>query len=289
MVSLEEIQNAEITDLPVRKRIEAFYKGTHAVTKFAEAVMLPVLKGQFNLNDKEKAIVGTYYRMYLWINSMVVMNSRIHFQGAASAARSLFELLLDIKILAADKTGEMVDKFHAFPTIEKFRVADNLISFCDRYKGKTNLDDSRQRSFINKPGKKQNIEQIIIKNWGENKKGKPNRPDHWTGKKIPERAHAVGFEYEELYVDVYHLLSWHIHAGSTGYAGWDEYAIESSFGHSHGIAQRVFLDATITCAKEMKISSAVEKFYRIIEDLRLIPGRVLIKEQIELLEKAETN
>lgn len=287
MVTFDELEKADVSDLPMRIRVEAFYKGTDAVSKFAESIMIPLLKGQIQLSDKEKAIVGTYYRMYAWVRSMVAMNSRIHFQGAAAAARSLFELFLDIKTLSTDKTGEFVKRFHAFPEIEKFRVAKNLISFCDEHPNDTKLDDSRQRTFVNKPGKQQTIDQTIVKYWGVTRKGKPNIPEHWTGKNIRERARDLGLEYEELYVKTYPYLSWYIHSGSTGYAGLDEKGIEGCFGLSHSIAQQIFLDATLICAQEMKISIAVEWFHNAIANLRLTPGKVLVEEQIKILENTK--
>lgn len=283
MVTLDELEKADVSDLSIRTRVEAIYKGTDAVSKFAESVMIPPLRGQINLSDKEKAIVGTYYRMYAWIRSMVAMNSHIHFQGAAAAARSLFELLTDIKTLAIDKTGKLAEKFHAFSEIEKFRVAENLVSFCDGHPNDTKLDDSRQRTFINKPNKRQTVHQTIVKYWGINKKKKPRRPKHWTGKNLLDRAHDHGLEYEELYFKAYPLLSWYIHSGSTGYAGLDAEAFEACFGLSHSIAQQMFLEATLICAQEMKIPIADNA----IADLRLTPGKVIVEEQIKILEKAK--
>jgi len=186
MATIEEVQQAEITDLSVRKRVEAFYKGTDAIAKFAQEVMIPMLRGQLNLNDKERAITGIYYRMYLWIPSMVTMNSRIHFQGAASAARSLFELLLDIKLLDADTTGEMVAKFHVFPKVERFRVAQNIVSFNDKNPDSTIIVDTHQRNLVNKPGKVQEIEETITTHWGTTKSGHPRHPDHWSGMNMKE-------------------------------------------------------------------------------------------------------
>lgn len=287
MVTFEEIEEADVADLPTRTRVEAFYKGTDAISKFAESVMIPLLKGQISLNDKEKAIVGTYYRMYAWIRSIIAMNSRIHFQGAAAAARSLFELFLDIKALATDKTGELVGRFHAFPEIEKFRVAESLVSFCNYHPNDTKLDDSHQRIFINKPGRPQNLDQTIIQYWGK-RRGKPNRPRHWTGKDVRERARDLGVGYEEMYVQAYPLLSWYIHSGSTGYAGLNAQAIEACFGISHSIAQKVFLEATVICSQEMKISLGVNWFHKAIADLRLTPGKVLVEEQIKFFEEAKS-
>lgn len=284
MVTLEEIRKVEISDASIRRGVEALYKGTDAILQFAEKTIIPVLSNQIKLNNKEKAITGTYYRMYSWIKSAVVMNRRIDFQGAASAARSLFELFLDMKILAADETGEMVEKFHVFPKIEKFRVAKNLTDFCDKNKGKIKQDYSRQRNYMNKL---QTVNPIIIKHWGDKKDKKGNliRPKHWTGKDVKKRAKDLGFEYEKLYMEIYPLLSWYIHSGSTGYGGVNEEGLEACFGYSHHIIQKVFLEATVTCAKAMKIIEAVEGFYDKIDKLQLVPGAVLVKDKIKLLKE----
>ncbi|MEI6126239.1 MAG: hypothetical protein WCQ99_06750 [Pseudomonadota bacterium] len=85
MITFEELINSNI-DLSIRKKVESFYKGTQAIADFAKAMMIPVLKGQLNLDKKKEAIVGTYFRMYAWIQSMVVMNGCVHFQGAGAAA-----------------------------------------------------------------------------------------------------------------------------------------------------------------------------------------------------------
>ncbi len=292
MATLEEIQKAEVTDLSVRQRVEAFYKGTDAIRHFAAEVMIPVLRGQLNLNDHESAVTGNYYRMHLWILSLVAMNSRVHFQGAASAARSLFELLLDVKLLERDSDGSMTAKFQAFPDLDRFRVANQVVKYNDAHCD-SNIQDTLQRDSIQAPGKKQAIDQLARQHWGTTKAGNPKRPNHWSGMNVRERATHLGNKYEELYVEAYPLMSWFVHAGSACYRGLDEHALESCFGICHSIAQRCFLEATELTAAIMHITEAVEGFNDILEDLRLTPGKVIVKEQAQMIdqarEKAKTN
>ncbi len=56
---MEELAIADIFELPLRTRIEPFFKGTSAIADFTKSVMIPILRGQVKLNDKEKAIVGS--------------------------------------------------------------------------------------------------------------------------------------------------------------------------------------------------------------------------------------
>ncbi|OPY82515.1 MAG: hypothetical protein A4E65_00815 [Syntrophorhabdus sp. PtaU1.Bin153] len=286
MATLKEIQEAEVEELPVRTRVEAFFKGTDAIRLFAEEVMIPVLQGQLRLNDHERAVTGTYYRMYLYVQSLVKLNSRIHFQAAASAARTTFELLLDLKLLAEDTADSMpmTEKFHAFTEMDRFRVATQVVEYKNANPG-SKIEDVHQRSLATKQGKQEAIDLLARKNWGNTKAGKPQKPKHWSGFNVKERAVRFGSKYEELYIESYPLLSWSVHAGPGSYAGLDENEIELCFGLSHSISQRCFLEATAITAEIMRINHAVEGFNDILESLRLVPGRVIVKEQARIIDE----
>jgi hypothetical protein len=288
MATLKEIQQAEVSQLPVRQRVEAFYKGTDAIRHFAQEVMIPVLRGQLNLSDHERAVTGTYYRMYLRILSLVALNSRIHFQAAASEARGLFELLLDLKLLEDDRDGSMTARFHAFTEVDRFRVAKEVVDYNDTHPG-SSIQDTHERNLVSKQGKQQAVDLLTAQNWGRTKAGNPHRPKHWSRLTVRARAARLGSDYEELYVKSYPLMSWSVHAGSASYAGLDEDAIESWFGLSHSISQRCFVEATALVARLMRIREAVEGFEDILETLRRTPGGVIVEEQARIIDQARAN
>lgn len=289
MIKFDELQKSNFSELPIDKQIEAFYKGTDALAKFSKAVMIPIIDGQFKFNAKERAVVGIYYRMYAWIKSMVAMNGVVHFQGSAAAVRSLFELLIDIKMLEEDEAGENVEKFHAFPGVERFKVAEKLVDFCDKYKGQIDINSTHQRNFINKKNKRQEIEQSKDKCWGRDKKGKTRQPKHWSGKDdIRKRAQDLGLKYEKIYMEIYPQLSWQIHSGSAGYAGLKEEHFKAIFLLCNSNAQKIFLEATTICANLLKITIALDWFKKAVEDLSLTSGRVLVEEQIKILENMKS-
>lgn len=286
MATLEEIERAEDSDLPIKKRVEAFYKGTDAICRFAKNLIIPVLDCQIELKDRELAITGTYYRMYAWVHSLVKMNSRIHFQGAALGARSLYELLLDIKLLSIDSDGNMIAKFHAFPKLDRFRVATKVVNYNDAHDD-SDIDDSSYRELVNTPGQKHAIDQLAVKHWGTSRKtGNAIYPNHWSGLTIKDRAKKLGSKYEQLYVESYPLLSWSAHAGSSAYAGLDADVLEIYFGLSHSIAQRCFLEATEITASVMHISEAVQELDKIINNLRRTPGRLIVNELAKMIDEA---
>jgi uncharacterized protein YkwD len=86
-----------------------------------------------------------------------------------------------------------------------------------------------------------------------------------------------------MYVEVYPLLSWYVHAGATGTAGMSKGDLESMFGLSHSLIQRIFVDATATCAKTTKISS-LDYFSAWMTSIKLKTGELTVTEQIKLLE-----
>ena len=94
---------------------------------FSHEVMIPQLKALLGPTTEEIAIRDIYFKMYLFLGSAMTMNRLDHFQSVAALTRSLFELLLDMKILAADKTGDAVNRYNEFPEIERYRRAEQLI------------------------------------------------------------------------------------------------------------------------------------------------------------------
>ena len=283
MITLDDIRNAEITDLTVNQRVEAFYKGTDAIRDFSEKVIVPVLRGQLGLKDRELAAIGTFYRMYAWVHSMVALNSRIHFQAAATAARSIFELQIDLRLLAADRDGPLVEQFHAFKEVERYRVARNIVEYVDQ--ARCNLDVEPQRELVSRSGMRQHVDKLIVSNWGRTKAGKPRRPDHWSGLNLKDRVKKLGPKYEEKYYEVYPYLSWYTHPGSTAYAGLSEETLELGFGRCHGIAQQSMIDAMLALSEVIPLKAGIEDLRQILEFLENYPGKVIIEEQIEMLKK----
>src|SRR6266478_517460 len=84
-------------------------------TIFSHDVMIPQLKTLLRPSAQEIACRDIYFKMYLLLRSALTMNRLDHFQSVAALTRSLFELLLDMKILARDKTGDAVKRYNEFP------------------------------------------------------------------------------------------------------------------------------------------------------------------------------
>jgi len=267
--------------LSIRVLAEAFFKTTDALTQFARTDVKPQIHAALSLNPSEReiAIAGTYLRMFGWMQSLVALNGPAHFQAAAAAARTSFELKLDLLFLHHDSDGSRVKQYHAFPLVEKYRSARQLIAFTQS----ENLGDedlSAQKRFLEKIDRQQ-IDALLSDNWRLRRKDlEHGRPVHWTGLSAKQRATQMdrflgGKENEGVYLETYPLLSWFIHSGSTGTSGMSEHAIESLFGWCHRITQECFKEATTICAKELKIDKAIEGFEKKLEEAALTGERFI--------------
>jgi len=295
MIKLEDLKKySNSKETSPHDGADAFYCGTKQIHNFSQNVIISVLKGQLNLNEREKAIVDTYYRAHLCLSSMVKLNELQYFQQVVSSARTIFELLVDLKILHSDKSDRTTKIFHAFPQIAKYKSAEQMVQFSLNNPGNMPREFTQRKKYLDDPANsKKKIGGIITKHWGLSNRGNQKRPQdirHWTGLDFRKRVSDLGVEYEQLYLEIYDWQSWYIHSGSTGYVGFDKETFEAVFGYSHAIVQRLFLEAILICGEELhldKIDNLKASLGHIIEKLRLHPGVVLLQKDIEELKKLE--
>jgi len=265
--------NEPVSDLPLKTIIDAYFDGTKHMQDFSHEVMIPQLKALLGPTAQEVALRDIYFKMYLFLRSAITMNRLDHFQSVAGLTRSLFELLLDMKILATDKTGDAVKRYNEFPEIERHRRAEQLIAFDAKHPNQIKQDLSVQRAFVADPARQARVTSAI----GPKRK----YPDHWSGMNARDRARHAG--EETLYVEVYALLSWYVHAGAAGTAGMGKDALESVFGICHGLIRRIFLEAISICAKATKISEMPE-FPGWMTSLETKTAELIVSEQRKLLD-----
>jgi hypothetical protein len=134
-----------------------------------------------------------------------------------------------------------------------------------------------QRAFHADAARKQRIDVLVT----TGRSGKRKYPEHWTGKKVRERAAAVG--EEAMYVEAYPQMSWFVHAGPAGTAGISKEGLEHVFAMGHSLIQRIFIGATRACADVTKISS-LEQFDNWLQGISLKTGEIIAAEQVKLLE-----
>lgn len=140
---------------------------------------------------------------------------------------------------------------------------------------------------MEQPETERQIEEIVVRHWGRKRNGRPNRPDHWSGMNVRERASKFGPSCEAKYLYDYRFGCWSAHSGATIYAGLREQTLETMFGLAHSLSQGYFLEATVICAKVVGIHQAIEEFDDIVGELERVPGAVLTEIQIRKIKQAK--
>lgn len=286
-IDYDALKNLDIETIPFSKRIEAFYEGTRAAADLAQQVMTPLLKALINPSRKEEILKGLYFRMYAWMRTLISLNDTVHFQAAASATRSIFELLLDIKLIIDDNPKGAIQKFDTFVEVEKFRIAKGYVGFKNRNPALRYVGDRGKENLVNKQGEQERIEKLRELYWGKDSKDKPINPRHWSGWPTNKRAEEAGKYDEFFYHASFGLLSWYMHSGPTGVQGMSKESLEAVFGNSHMLAQPMFLDATLLVAQEFKLITAIPQLTDWIKEAELAVGKVILDEHIKQLKDLE--
>jgi hypothetical protein len=264
------------------KGAEAFYTGTVQAIDFGDKVMVPVLKGQINLSKKEKVILTTYFRLFLQFRALKLLSEYRTFQSVMACSRSIFEQLLDLKLIFENKISSSVDKFYAFHEVEKFKRANEIVKFSMKNPS-IKIETKIQQQLVNKKGGAKRIDKLKSKYWP-----KKDFIPHWSGLSVKKRAELIGKEHEALYYETYSMMSWYIHSGPSGHFYVDEDGLRIVFVRGHELSQSMFIEATVLVAKEFSLDKAVPNFYKSIEKLKLIPGVVLLKDREDIKEIVET-
>ena len=280
MTSFPQIADAQaITNLPIENKIAAIFQGTLALNKFADKNVCPVVRAALQKTDHEKALAATYYRMCLFLRALAKLNDTVHFQVAAMAARSIFELLLDLKALAKDAT--LTHKFLDFTWVSRYHKAKQLYNFLQANPNVDRTPHQHALALVNKPGVKQNREQMCKSHGWVDSKGKLSWPEHWSGKKILIRAEEAGIEYEEIYRSQFFIQSYYVHAGGAGIDSMSREALESAFAIAHALVQRLFAEATRIITKAFHLFEGDESLHERLAAVSAAPAFFAVQAAIQ--------
>ncbi len=284
----QELDPETIPDFTQKDLLDAFFDANKEAVDFVQNIMVPVLEGQLNLSNKEEAIVRTFYRMHALASSLTRLNRPIDFNAIAIIARTLFEVLIDLRLLI-NASNDDIAKFRAFPKVDRFRKAKALLEFQAANPGiesQSFFDAAVRKTFVTTTGKQDEIEAEVKALWGTTRKGEPSWPGHWTQLNFKDRVKSFGPAYEQEYLEIYSLLSWYVHAGSAGYAGFSEKGLDAVYGISLKLSGRMYMEGLILCAHAFHLSKAIEEFSQVVEFLKDAPRQFLIDLGLERMGNA---
>lgn len=278
MASFEQLKTADPKDIPPAEMAKAFYQGTVALGKYVHEKIRPILDATLKLSDREVAMVGTFRRMAVWVDSLVRLgHDAIQFQATAAACRGLFELLMDLKFLDADTTSKSTERFHAYTDVDRYWVADKFVEYKTAHP-KANLFSIRAyKERVDKVGEKARVEALIVANWGKTAKGKIEFPDHWTNMNARERADSLGEEFGETYRFLYPMTSWNIHAGFSGQEGLGVGTYSLYVAQFNAFSQDFFMEGLKVTARVLKLDAAISELGKQLNELGQVRGLALLK------------
>jgi hypothetical protein len=248
---------------PVTEKVGRLQACLKSMQQFDIAEILPVVKSvqSFAPTDRDQCFIGTYYRAVANVRTGLTLNNPSHFQAIAMLARTNIELAMDIRLLSV--IAGAPEKMIAADKSEKLRAAQKIVEFAST-SGSDVPNLAVYKTFI--AAEEGNIVALRQQLWGS-----PKPPDHWSTKKIRERAILLKAPFEELYEIKYRQLSWQTHSGLTALLGQAPETFSAMCGDAIGIAIQCYeqvLDAMIT---EYQLQNVDVKIRSKLNYARVVP------------------
>jgi len=237
------------------KERQAIIDTTKALAAFGRDDVSARIIGAIQKNDREQAFALAHYRMTLWMESIVACNDVKHFQVVCAAARSLFEHLLDVTLLAKRRADD-VDRFWQFTLVKRHDLCSKLWDLLKRERKTLDRGDcQREIRFATNRTRKKKVAATRLRFW-PNRKGKGANPPHWSGLNNAALARRCGPKIEKLYRQEYGKLSLYLHPGAAGFDGIKPESYESLFILSAQFAGVCYVEGTQIVCDELKLFAA---------------------------------
>lgn len=229
-----------------QKIIEKHNSVLESIYGFASEKIIPLLANSQDLSRAEKALEVEYGQIYVWTEILVnIEKDPLYFGIILSAARTIFELYLDIQLLRKKNTND-VEKFYKFAQVNPFRAADKIVNIA--MQEGIPLDEwfSSLKNRIDEPSYRKEIECTAKRLWGTNKKGNINWPNHWSSMNRLQIARQVGSETLRLYLQIYGPTSWSIHAHPT-------LVVDKPVDYLHNLVAVGYATSSVTVVESTRI------------------------------------
>jgi len=261
----------------IRKYALAAYQGTQRSYQYLQDHVIPVLQSMLSRTEYEESLVGAYYRSHLLMRSLVKLDHPDDFQAVRSLARSMFELLLDMKSLQRDPA--LSKRYSSFPMIERMRTAIQVADFVAAHLSTAlNTKYKHQIALAGDTNTLQECEDTLRDVFGITTNISADRarrfPKSWSRSDIKTQATRSGLEDEENYVAEYPVGSWFVHGGFVGMQGITFDGFVNAYGRGHLLAQKSCHGSTFIIGKELKLFDAQIDLWTNLKELQSLPGKL---------------
>jgi hypothetical protein len=238
---------------------EKFHRAICILEQFDCVEMRGIVKGTLAPDDREKCITAMYYRAALNVSSLVTLNDPRHFQTISQAARTLFELSVDVRLV--DVVPDAPAKIFAFSDVERLKGAKDVVDLANAPEPPRDLEICA--AFI------ASNEASILATKGQLWPG-AGRLDHWSGRNLVDRLQLLPNAYAELHKLNYRRLSWYAHPGLTGVLNLEAAAFTAVAGTSLQIAAESYGDILSAMISLLQLDKAVDQIRATMKFTRLL-------------------
>ena len=243
--------------------------GLRAILKFSNGCLLPQLNTLVNPTPKELALKLLFGRVRLLVDTLLVLTNVRHFQSIVGASRTAVELYIDMHLIAREAIPNGTEKFFTFTKVQKLKAARRMVTFHDAHPGLRERGVETFRAFEVAEGTAIDAERVRL--WGERRK-----PSHWTDMSLDRRAGELSPEFERLVIDGYDYRNWLLHSGAAGVDGLSDVVFKALSANALNVVHSVAIGAVDLIAEQFHLASTVEDFGIRLEELKLIPGFVMV-------------
>ena len=244
----------------LREEPARFFSTLTSLNNFDKLEIRNVIRGLLSPTQRDICFTANYYRAFANVESILALNHVKHLQGIASAARSLFEIAVDVALI--DQTPQGAEKMIALIDVEKMRSAQAICDF-KAANPASQVDATTFQEFIRLEGHR--IIALRDSLW-------PNRPDvqHWSLLKMQKRVEKLGQPFDELYAVEYPRLSWYIHSGLTGFANLQKESFDLMAGIAFTIAVKSYMALMNAIIDEFKLDKHDPKIKTLIQYAQMV-------------------
>ncbi len=152
----------------------AVFQGIPLVNRYMRERTMPLLEGLITPSDRDIRLTALYQRGFLWMQSLEKLSSPQDFQGIVTCNRALFELTIDMILLAEGGSIYTPERMYWWEQSAKLKGAEALVRYYNEIGQTVPGTYSHQVDFIHR--KKSIVEHQRQALWN-----RTNHPQRWTG------------------------------------------------------------------------------------------------------------
>ncbi len=224
---------------------------------------------------RERHLTYSYQRAAINVELLVAITDSRQFQAMTMLTRAIFEISVEMAMISREPNAS--EKIEAFNNIEKMRAANKIVNFAGQHPGAAVHSDT-YRQFLSQFEAAIRAEHARL--WPGTKM---SNVQHWTLRKLDERAKEAGDIFDQLYQVNYSELSWFAHGGTTGVMTMTSEAAAYLTGQCFKLAADAYAEILEIMIKEFRLEIVDDIIRTRIEHARFDPFAETPEEKAALL------